>query len=322
MAEIQVLGGPSAGAVEEHVSDEAENHVTFDMKSIREIDQVQNFIIPMKPPSSLELDYNKKGETVSAVQSKVCMFYGATLNGRMKVLAKRPINTLKESPHSKSFVREVYFLTTDHASRWHYHPNIVQNFGIVILHEIPYLLSEPMHTDLNTFLENDRSPLSYNSKVSIVRDIAAGLTFLHSRKPVVIHAALVAASVHLTTKLEAKLSNFCHAGIEGEPLVVVCPENKPITCVEGTNSDENTQANASKEMKLKPSLDMTSLGLLVRAVDTYKPNREEKEGGILAQLIAKLSSKEVVQVTSAQEVYDQLSIFLDEQLPVSSYAIQ
>ena len=89
---------------------------------------------------------------------------------------------------------------------------------------VPYLLLERIEWNLLSLLE-DRSEEAYLSqwfKVSIIHNIASGLSFLHSRRPrAIVHAALNSSSVLIDERHSAKLTDFFHAGYVGDPFAVI-----------------------------------------------------------------------------------------------------
>ena len=56
---------------------------------------------------------------------------------------------------------------------------------------MPYLLSEHVERNLLNLLKDKCTKLTHHDKVSIVQDIASGLSFLHLRRPrAIVHGAL------------------------------------------------------------------------------------------------------------------------------------
>ena len=96
------------------------------------------------------------------------------------------------------------------------HHNIVQYQGVCCLPDskFPALLMEQLQTSLHAYLLNPScANLSLNAKVSILHDIAKGLTYLHNHKPAVIHRDLTAKNVLLSSKSVAKISDFGNSRI-------------------------------------------------------------------------------------------------------------
>ena len=74
------------------------------------------------------------------------------------------------------------------------HPNIVQFLGVYYSSkksELPIMVMELMNTSLTSFVKNNQSRIPMNTKMSILHNVALGLSYLHARKPVVIHRDLI-----------------------------------------------------------------------------------------------------------------------------------
>ena len=102
------------------------------------------------------------------------------------------------------FVRECLRCSVIH------HPNIVEFVGVYYSNQsgIPIMVMELMETSLNSFIENNKSNIAIETKISILFDVSCGLTFLHTRKPPVIHRDLSSKNVMLTSKLVAKIGDL------------------------------------------------------------------------------------------------------------------
>ena len=86
------------------------------------------------------------------------------------------------------------------------HPHIVQFLGICSLpgSELPVLVMEYLPLCLDGLLENTGDiPLAV--KLSILCDVARGLTYLHSKTPPIIHRDLTAKNVLLNSSMVAKI---------------------------------------------------------------------------------------------------------------------
>ena len=96
------------------------------------------------------------------------------------------------------------------------HPNIVQYHCVCYLpnSESPALVMEQLQTNLHDHLLNrSYANLPMSAKVSILRDIASGLAYLHNHKPAVIHRDLAARNVLLNSDRVAKISDFGNSRI-------------------------------------------------------------------------------------------------------------
>ena len=103
----------------------------------------------------------------------------------------------------RSFLREC-----EQSSRLR-HPNIVRFFGI---HHppgarVPSLVMERLHCSLNSLLE-DNPVVPMGTKLSIIKDVALGLRYLHTRNPPIIHRDLSSNNVLLSKGMEGKIGDL------------------------------------------------------------------------------------------------------------------
>ena len=205
-------------------------------------------------------------------------YYQARLYGRIKVTAKRSL----DDDSWMAFKRELEFVSRE-CCHWHNHPNILQYHGLVFYKDekIPFLLSERVDRNLLSLLDVE-TEWSQKGKVSVVYDIACGLSFLHSRKPhPIVHGALGEASVLINDeKKVAKICNFFHAGCEGEALKLVISKHFLNPKYETLCSQEGVT------VKLRRSLDMMSLGCIVKTIDVQHARRAPMSTNILQELYA------------------------------------
>ena len=91
------------------------------------------------------------------------------------------------------------------------HDNVVRLFGGYENKSVqPYtmvLVMEKMERSLTSLLECG-SKMSNSTKLSILLDVASGLTYMHSQKPPVYHFSLSSSNVLLTAELKAKISDI------------------------------------------------------------------------------------------------------------------
>ena len=130
------------------------------------------------------------------------------------------------------------------------HPNIVPYFGVCRItgRDRPVVLMEKLETNLATFLEahtkNEKRDIEPQRKLSILRDIAYGLAFLHSRKPILIHCDLTARNVLLTAELTAKIADYGNShvkpivDIQGRPTDTSYLDYLPLEAKEGGKYDD------------------------------------------------------------------------------------
>ena len=92
------------------------------------------------------------------------------------------------------------------------HPNIVQFLGVYYDRSgdsiLPIMVMELMHTSLRIFIEKNKSFISFGRKATILHDVSRGLSFLHNRKPAILHRDLSPNNVMLTSQLVAKIGDL------------------------------------------------------------------------------------------------------------------
>ena len=96
------------------------------------------------------------------------------------------------------------------------HPNIVQTMGVCFLPDepLPVLLMERMKYNMHSCLmDPNHFSLSIQIKLSILCDIANGLTCLHNHRPPIVHRDLTANNVLLDSQLRAKIADFGNSRI-------------------------------------------------------------------------------------------------------------
>ena len=89
------------------------------------------------------------------------------------------------------------------------HPNIVRFFGIY--HppgaRMPSLVMERLHCSLAKLLENN-PVVPIGTKIWIIKDVALGLRYLHTRNPPIIHRDLSSNNVLLSKGMEGKIGDL------------------------------------------------------------------------------------------------------------------
>ena len=153
-----------------------------------------------------------------------------------------------------------------------HHRNIVQCKGVSLVmdHPLPVLLMERLMTSLHAYLLHpDNSNLSVGRKVSIFRDTASGLHYLHSHTPAIIHRDLTAKNVLLDSELRAKIADFGNSRI-----MDLDPESSPetLTSLPGTLEYMPPEAQGGR-VTYDPSLDVFSFGHLSLFTITQTPVR-------------------------------------------------
>ena len=113
------------------------------------------------------------------------------------------VGDLEFQSFKRSFLREC-----EQSSRLR-HPNMVRFFGIY--HppgaRVPSLVMERLHCSLTSLLENN-PVVPIGTKVSIIKDVALGLRYLHTRNPPIIHRDLSSNNVLLSKGMEGKIGDL------------------------------------------------------------------------------------------------------------------
>ena len=113
------------------------------------------------------------------------------------------VSDLEFQSFKKSFLREC-----EQSSRLR-HPNIVRFFGIY--HppgaRVPSLVMERLHCSLTSLLEKN-TVVPIETKIQIIKDVALGLRYLHTRNPPIIHRDLSSNNVLLSKEMEGKIGDL------------------------------------------------------------------------------------------------------------------
>ena len=121
------------------------------------------------------------------------------------ILIEAAYNPAERERLQVSFIRECY-----HCSKLN-HPNIVHFIGIYHPPQqlLPVMIMELMDESLTTYAE--KSKISFKRRMSILDDVAEGLSYLHSRNPPVIHRDLSPNNIllkHLPLLPVAKIADL------------------------------------------------------------------------------------------------------------------
>ena len=113
------------------------------------------------------------------------------------------VSDLEFQSFKRCFVREC-----EQSSRLR-HPNIVRFFGIYYPPgaRVPSLVMERLHCSLTSLLENN-PVVPIGTKISIIKDVALGLRYLHARNPPIIHRDLSSNNVMLSKGMEGKIGDL------------------------------------------------------------------------------------------------------------------
>ena len=114
------------------------------------------------------------------------------------------------SPAEKKTIIDNFIRECHHCSVIR-HPNIVQFLGVYYSSkktDLPIMVMELMNASLASFVKNNQSNIPMKTKMSILHDVSLGLSYLHARRPVVIHRDLSPNNVMLTSHLVAKIGDL------------------------------------------------------------------------------------------------------------------
>ena len=113
------------------------------------------------------------------------------------------VSDLEFQSFKRSFLREC-----ERSSRLR-HPNIVRFLGIY--HppgaRVPSLVMERLHCCLSSLLENN-PVIPTGTKLSVLKDVALGLRYLHTHNPPIIHRDLSSNNVLLSKGMEGKIGDL------------------------------------------------------------------------------------------------------------------
>ena len=114
------------------------------------------------------------------------------------------------SPAEKKTIIDNFIRECHHCSVIR-HPNIVKFLGVYYSSkktDLPIMVMELMNASLASFVKNNQSKIPMKTKMSILYDVSLGLSYLHARKPVVIHRDLSPNNVMLTSQPVAKIGDL------------------------------------------------------------------------------------------------------------------
>lgn len=94
------------------------------------------------------------------------------------------------------------------------HPNVVQYLTVVLPEDSPksnestILVTELLDQDLKRFIEKSKRNVSFRDTVSIMLDVAQGLSYLHDSPRFIVHRDLACKNILLTADRRAKIADF------------------------------------------------------------------------------------------------------------------
>ena len=163
------------------------------------------------------------------------------------------VSELEFQAFKRSFLREC-----EQSSRLR-HSNIVRFFGIY--HppgaRVPSLVMERLHCSLTSLLENN-PVVPIGTKIWIIKDVALGLRYLHTRNPPIIHRDLSSNNVLLSKGMEGKIGDL------GTARLVDPAKQSRMTIAPGTTHFMPPEALADvTNIRYGKELDMFSFGCVM-----------------------------------------------------------
>ena len=191
------------------------------------------------------------------------------------------------------------------------HPSIVQFLGVHFLQDnfssdslIPILVMERMWKSLWGVLEDYPKQLSVVNKAHLLHDVACGLQYLHSKKPLIIHRSLSANNILVSENLTAKIGDLGQARI----LELVNDKERLSTCP-GNPLHMPPEALMHKPI-YDSSLDIFSFGCVVIHTVTEKfpiPTDQFERSGNTNMFV------KVLEVQRRQQLLDLMNDYLQLQ---------
>ena len=178
-----------------------------------------------------------------------------------------PVNKDESGTLLKKFLGEIKLLSQQR------HPNIVQFLGVCNLDVNNLgsisLVMEYMETSLKDFIPHNQGVLRLGTKISILKDVASGVSHLHSQG--IIHRDLNAGNVLLTSTCSAKVADL---GVARVAQSIVTPGSMTVA----PGATEFMPPEALRKVPMYgPKLDVFSFGHLalfllneVRSLTAYK----------------------------------------------------
>ena len=145
-----------------------------------------------------------------------CGAYGRvfTVNYQGSLCAAKEIHSLlhdRVSSEDKKAIKDGFIQECHHCSSIN-HPNIVTFIGVYYTgrSDLPIMVMELMDINVTSFVANNKSTITIETKLSILHDVSCGLSYLHNNCSPVIHRDLSSNNVLLNSKdhFVAKISDL------------------------------------------------------------------------------------------------------------------
>ena len=169
------------------------------------VDMAENYISP--PLRDFMIDNIQLGKQIGrGANGRILEAKWEGITVAVKEIHSIFINEVSD-PEFQSFKRS-FLRECEQSSRLR-HPNIVRFFGIYWPPgaKVPSLVMERLRCGLTNLLERDPH-VPIETKVSIIRDVALGLRYLHSRDPPIIHRDLSSNNVLISKGMEGKIGDL------------------------------------------------------------------------------------------------------------------
>ena len=201
--------------------------------------------------------------------------YKAQYNGKIYAAKKIHPLLLVEAgglPESEKGILNNFRRECAHCSILH-HKNIVKFLGICYDHinsQVPVLVMEMMDENLTKYIERKSSmEVTFSTKISILLDIARGLSYLHSRQPPVVHRDLSPNNILLQGSTKPGAVLVAKLGDLGVSKLIKADDKNTLTKAPGTAAFMPPEATAERPIYGVP-LDVFSFGGNVLYVSTHE----------------------------------------------------
>jgi len=211
-----------------------------------------------------------------------------------KFYAAKEIHSILVEADSMSggnVVLELFRRECEHCGTLH-HENIVEFLGIcypTIQAKIPVLVMELMDESLTVFIErNPPMKVTFSTRISILLDIAQGLSYLHSQQPPVVHRDLSPNNILLKGSTKPGAVLVAKIGDLGVAKLIKIDNKETLTKVPGNGDFMPPEATAERPIYGAP-LDVFSFGGIMLFVATHEwptPTSNALMNSISGQLIA------------------------------------
>ena len=140
------------------------------------------------------------------------------------------------------------------------HPNLVQFLGIYYPSNdesgLPVMVMERMQETMTSLIEK-RHNIPLLVKLSILYDVSQGLSYLHSRKPPIVHRDLSSSKVLLSSRIEAKITDY---GLAKATMIEI---SRTITKSLNATAFLPPEALGANLMIYEPPIDIFSFGGMI-----------------------------------------------------------